>query len=192
MNECKEISIEKLVKIINIISDNIDFNKSLKINTAFEFDIKEINEKLLIDFSKIISIQEKKFKSNNLFKTWGELRKKSDKYEIYLNQDIKYFPKQIFTLAHEYVHFIIDQILQSNIKIKHFDFLKLENGNSFNRSEERYEYIIEALSSKLIVSDEKFSKFIAGKNFSHSLIIDISKEFNLSLSAAEIRYEETQ
>lgn len=61
MNECKEISIEKLVKIINIISDNIDFNKSLKINTPFEFDIKEINEKLLIDFSKVISIQEKKW-----------------------------------------------------------------------------------------------------------------------------------
>lgn len=81
--------------------------------------------------------------------------------------------------------------MENGIKIQELDFKKLNPGELFNRSTQRYEYFIEFLASKLVVSDEKFEKFIAGKRYNHQLLINIAEKFSLSISTVEIRYENT-
>lgn len=189
--EKKSITIEKLIEIVNYISDKINLSSNIRNNVEFNLYIKDIEREINIDFSKIIKISKQYIEKENSFKVWGKLKKiNKDHYEIEYSDEINYIPKQLFTIAHEYVHFIIDQILLSNVIIQNFEFQEINDGETLNRSSEKYEYIIESLSSKLIVSDEKFNKFIENRKMSQELLFDISKTFNLSLSAAEIRYEE--
>lgn len=191
-SESKAITIEKLIEIVNYISDKINLTTNIRNNAQFELFIKDINHTINIDFTKIKNIQKAKIEKEKSFKVWGKLTKINEtEYEIIYSDEINYIPKQLFTIAHEYAHFIIDQILVSNVNIQNFSFEKIAKGTAINRSEEKYEYIIESLASKLIVSDEKFNEFIKNRTMTQELLFEISNHFNLSLSAAEIRYDET-
>lgn len=196
-NQNKKLTIERLIKIVNLVSCELNLKyfvkNSLLTNITLNIKIEELKNPLSLDFSKITEINCKKFDKINSVKVWGRLKKiSSSNYKIYYNEEIKYFSKQLFTIAHEYIHFIIDQILESGLEIEGLTTLKqIKNNQYLNRSSQEYEYLIESLASKLIVSDDKFEKFIENKEFSSQLIIRIAEEFKLSFSAAEIRYYET-
>lgn len=192
-----KISQKQLINIINHISENKKTKNGELPNIVFNFTIND-QEGYQIDFSKIKKISYTNFEDHeSLQKTWGSLTKTTeDTYEIKLSKKMIYKAKIIFTLAHEYIHFIIDQLLFAGIEIDEYEDLTIMKQNVESYRNNKYEPLIETLASKYILSDDNFNEFVENwlnknnKNTSQLLIYELNKQFNLSLAAAAIRVEE--
>lgn len=104
---------------------------------------------------------------------------------ITINKNIKEFGQKRFTLAHEFGHFFLERNQQrfnkyscsdTDINIYKSNKIAESNANSF--------------AAELLMPKKFFKDFTDNKPLSLRLIFDISNYFNVSLTAASIRYAE--
>jgi len=117
----------------------------------------------------------------------GLLENKGGKFHIYLN--IKndghlYHPRTRFSLAHELGHFLIDE---------HYNLLRdesirpqpsFQNYNMENRMEVEADYF----ASCLLMPESRIRKDLERRKFTFALIDEISKKYNVSSTAALLRF----
>ena len=149
--------------------------KDYCINSASELNLEELAN------SEYLIVEEEDL-SNHL----GRISFSSEYGLIKIDSKIKDVGQKRFTLAHEMGHYFNEKLKIQNSKF--WGILNFrENGNTLLSSEGR-EGDANTFAAELLMHKPWFSEFIKNKKINFELIKDIASEFNVSLTAAAIRY----
>ena len=149
--------------------------KDYCINSASELNLEELAN------SEYLIVEEEDL-SNHL----GRISFSSEYGLIKIDSKIKDVGQKRFTLAHEMGHYFNEKLKIQNSKF--WGILNFrENGNTLLSSEGR-EGDANTFAAELLMHKPWFSDYIKNRKINFELIKDIAGSFNVSLTAAAIRY----
>jgi Zn-dependent peptidase ImmA (M78 family) len=159
-----------------------DFDKKSAIYRAKEIiDELKIEKPSHIDITAIAMNRGTIIIEDNLEGADGRLAVIEDKGLITIRNSIKEYTKKRFVMAHELGHYELHRRKVFTKSCTDSDFLKWIKGNPIE---------IEAnyFASEILMPEEMFNEKIEGQDITLNLIKKLSTEFNVSWTAASIRF----